>query len=361
MIAPINSTGYGVVSFNLLREFALQGNVSLWPIGPIEQSGEILGLKGLIDDCIRNCTLFDKDAPSLRVWHQFDMAQSVGQGPRLGYTFFEVDRLRPNEVHHLNSLDRLYLPSLFYKGVAEDSGVTVPISLAYPGVDTNIFDKSMKVHREDLAKMNVPITNDDTVFFHSGKMEIRKATNLIPELFKRAFPTETDVKLIAHIYNPCLSPKENDKWFDLYNGDSRIFSPRGRLSSQRDLAKLMAIADCGVFPSRAEGWNLELAEMLVMEKHVIATAYSSHLEFANDKNAMLVEITETEPAYDGKWFMGEAKWAKLGEAQLDAIVQYMRKVYTAKKSGNLPPNKNDVADKFTWKNTANMILERANG
>lgn len=356
-MVPLNSTGYGVASFNLLREFATQGNVSLWPIGPIEQScGEIIGLRSIIEDSIRNTQFFDQFAPSLAIWHQFDMAKSVGFGKRYGYTFFEIDRLKPNEVHHLNTLDRLFLPSLFYKGVAENSGVNVPISIAYPGVDTSIFDKNLKVDRETLPGLNLKST--DTVFFHAGKMEVRKATDLIPKLFKRAFPTEQDVKLIAHIYNPCLSTEENQKWFNLYSGDSRILTFPGRLPSQKDLAVLMAVADCGLFPSRAEGWNLELAEMLAMNKHVICTAYSSHLEFANEQNAMLVEITEIVPAYDGKFFFGDGSWANLGKTQEDDIVEYMRKVYTHKKEQTLAPNINNVSERYTWKNTAKMILEK---
>ena len=64
----------------------------------------------------------------------------------------------------------------------------------------------------------------------------------------------------------------------------------------------MAQTDCGIFPSRAEGWNLELLEMLACIKSVITTHYSAHTEFCDDVNSDLVEIKETELAYDGKWF-----------------------------------------------------------
>ena len=61
----------------------------------------------------------------------------------------------------------------------------------------------------------------------------------------------------------------------------------------------MAGADCGVFLSRAEGWNLGLLEMMAMGKPVITTNYSGHTEFATPANALLVEVPEVEPAKDG--------------------------------------------------------------
>ena len=67
----------------------------------------------------------------------------------------------------------------------------------------------------------------------------------------------------------------------------------------------MSQTDCGVFPARAEGWNLELLEMMSCGKNVIATNYSSHTEFCNSENCMLVETTELEDAHDGKWFRGQ--------------------------------------------------------
>ena len=347
------STGYGVFTFNLLKELANITDVSLWPIGPIEwECEEIKRLTPLIGKCQANSQFFDPASPSLTVYHQFDMGQSVGRGPRWGYTFFEIDRLMPNEVHHLNTLDRLFLPSQFYKDVATSNGVTVPISVVHPGVDTLIFDKTQTVNRGELRAAGLPIADDDYVFFHSGKAEIRKSTYKIPQWFKLAFPTEPNVKLIAHIYNPCLSPEENKQWLRLYEGDPRLITFKGRMGSQRDIARLMAASDCGLFPSRAEGWNLELAEMLAMDKVAIATDYSSHTEFINE-NCLKIPILERESAYDGRWFHGYGQWAKIGEAEESAIVTLMREAYNKRMVGK----PTDFAKQFTWRATAEDIIK----
>ena len=66
----------------------------------------------------------------------------------------------------------------------------------------------------------------------------------------------------------------------------------------------MSKVDVGIFPSRAEGWNLEILELMSCGKHIITTNYSAHTEFCNKENALLVDIDELETAYDGKWFLG---------------------------------------------------------
>ena len=77
---------------------------------------------------------------------------------------------------------------------------------------------------------------------------------------------------------------------------SRISLLTNELPGQRDVAALMASADCGVFPSRAEGWNLEALEMLSMGKPVIATSCTAHNEYLTRDNARLIKIDGFEPA-----------------------------------------------------------------
>ena len=62
--------------------------------------------------------------------------------------------------------------------------------------------------------------------------------------------------------------------------------------------------------------------------------------------------------FDGK----KGMWAELAKDQEDAIIEYMRDIRLLKQSGQLGLNQNgiDTANKFTWKNTSNKILECIN-
>lgn len=122
---------------------------------------------------------------------------------------------------------------------------------------------------------------------------------------------------------------------------------------------IMRQVDCGVFPSRAEGWNLELLEMMAMGKHVIATNYSAHTEFCTPVNSRLINIDNLETAFDGVFFDGQCGlWAELAQEQKDVTIEYMRDVHTLKQDGQLIANQNgiDTGKQFSWKNSAQELI-----
>ena len=48
------------------------------------------------------------------------------------------------------------------------------------------------------------------------------------------------------------------------------------------LAPLYAVADCGIFPSRAEGWGLPIFECLASGVPVIAGSWTGQSEYLKD-------------------------------------------------------------------------------
>ncbi|MFM7980727.1 MAG: glycosyltransferase, partial [Candidatus Fonsibacter sp.] len=106
------------------------------------------------------------------------------------------------------------------------------------------------------------------------------------------------------------------QWKQLYGQDNRIKLIPG-VESHKDIAKVISLSDCGLYISRAEGWNLELLETMAMNRPAIASFYSAHTEFCNKDNAFLVDITNTEKAFDGKAFNGQGNWAQIGQSQVD--------------------------------------------
>jgi glycosyltransferase involved in cell wall biosynthesis len=353
--APINSTSYGLVSLNILRQFAqtLSVDAALFPITKVhaQQSDA-----AMLTEAIERAKTFDIYAPSLRIWHQFSMAESVGKGKRYGYTVFEMDRFTPMEVHQMSSLDRIIVPSQWAKGVVESSipAPAPPCFVAPLGVDTDIF-----------KPMEMRGNKSNTIFLNMGKWEIRKGHDILIEAFNKAFKPSDNVLLYMMNYNQFLTDGEHAAWHDMY-----VNTPMGGhvrvlpwVNTQDDVAEIMNTADCGVFPSRAEGWNLEALEMMACGKHVIITDCSAHTEFCNKENALLIEIDEKEDAYDGKWFLGEGdvnvgQWASIGDDQMDMLVQYMRHIHETKRGGGLDTNRRglETAKQFSWQNCAKSVL-----
>ena len=124
----------------------------------------------------------------------------------------------------------------------------------------------------------------------------------------------------------------------------------------------MSKVDCGVFPSRAEGWNLEALEMMSMGKWVILTNYSAHSEFSREENSFQIAIEDLTPAKDGIWFDGKVgEWADIGHDEiLDFSIAMQRFHYQMDDDARINSAGIETAKHFSWENCANKIMECVN-
>ncbi len=350
MIAPINTLSYGYASLNFLVGLSKTKKVSLFPIGQLEVTSE--DYKETIQDALNNQATYNKDAPSLRIFHAFSLAEHVGRGKRVAMTFFELDKFTDREAHHLKSQDLVIVPSKWAQEVCSQHGIkssVVPL-----GVDPYVFSPA-----------NFPRDEDPTVFLNISKWEIRKCHDILITAFNRAFEKSDNVKLVMVPTNFFIGEKGNKEWSDYYKksklGDKVDILPR--LSTQQEIVNVIRKSDCCVQISRAEGWNLPLLEAMSVGKHVIASNYSGSTEFTNEDNSMLIETPNREPAFDGVFFNGQTgNWAAFDEPEIDQLVEHMRAVHRKVQDGSLGVNTAglETAKQFTWDNAAKKLLEVLN-
>ena len=345
VITPINQLGYGIAGLNIVNGLhRADHRVALSVIGQAEAPPDY---HPLIRECSENIKMPNFDAPCIRIWHQFDMSQFIGKGDRIGFPIFELDKFTEQEAHHLSSLDKIFVCSEWAKNVIKENGIEVQTHVVPLGVDIDIFQRSS-------------FSRKSTIFFNCGKWEKRKGHDILSEIFTRAFSPDDNVELWMMCENPFCSLEENQVWIDTYKrsglGDKIRLIPRQQ--SQKEVYNIMKQTDCGVFPSRAEGWNLELLEMMSCGKHVIATNYSAHTEFCNESNCRLVDVNALEEAHDDKWFFGGGNWASIKEPQIDQIISHMQEVHKLKQEHSLEINHAGIetAEKFSWNNTTKEIL-----
>lgn len=361
LLGPCNQLGYGIATVNILKALRKQGHyVAFFPIyGQVEAAKEDYAA---IKEAVERAEIFSALSPSLKIWHAHDMADGIGNGPRYGMPFFEVDRLSPRERHHLSSLRKALVPSKWAADVLIDNNVP-NVGIVPLGVDTEIF------HPFDFDEGYQRQT--PTMFLSVGKWELRKGHDVIIKAFMKAFPNEQNVNLTMVCYNPFLSKEENEKWASHYEQPGRVWVERTRLKTQHEIAKIMQRSDCGVFPARAEGWNLELLEMMACGKPVIATNVTAHTEFVTPENTMIVDTDGLEPAYDGQFFKNPeaGNWHRLTEKTVTQISEYMRYIHESKQrragvsaTFETPaPLFNHsglaTAKRFSWENTAKTLVK----
>ena len=349
LIAPICSTGYGVAGTNFTKALTKAGHkLTLYPIGQADCLPDDIPI---FQQAVNNAGGYDPEAPCVRIWHQFQLDQFVGRGHHIGFPIFELDKFNEVETHHLKSVDRLFVCSNWAKKVIENNNISVHTDVVPLGVDPTIFYPS-QVERP----ANQPYT-----FMNAGKWEVRKGHDVLVDIFNKAFELEDDVRLWLLPHNPFLNEQETNEWARKYK-ESKLGSKIMIISpckTSYDVASLMRQADCGIFPSRAEGWNLELLELMACGKPCIATNYSAHTEFCTNEDTWFIDIDETEPAEDGKWFFKQGNWAKIGEKQIDQAVRYMRLAYKNRNGAWPEPTERKCykqAIKFTWKKSSEIFI-----
>ena len=363
---PINSLGYGVVGYNVWKQLTQSIDVTLFPIGHQVVPPTDDGSKNIPADVIKainndtkKANNFEGSVPTLKIWHENQLAERVGSGKYYAWPFFEISKFDQRRISHMKSVDQIIVSSEWAKNIVEKNvpDAEEPVVIEC-GVDRSIFHKNVKArdinptfHRQEISKYS------PYVFLNCGKWEVRKGHDVLHKAFKAAFPIDKypDVELWMMASNPFLTDSERVYWESLYKSDRRIKILR-RVDFQTELAAVMAGADCGVFPSRAEGWNLEVLEMMSMGKQVITTDYSAHGQFCNKQNSFLIDIEEEEPIYDGKFFKGDnGVWASLTGNPTDQLISHMRHVYGMGRREN---NEGiETAKNLSWETISKKLVE----
>lgn len=357
LVTPINKLSYGYVGQNILRTLVEKNiRVSLVPIGPIEPEE---ANTSLVKECMENCKGLPKDTPALIIFHQNMLCQyKKFAGKHYGFPIFELNQLTEEDRNHMNSMDGLFVTSKYFKQVCQANDIKPPVGVANLGVKIppSIGD--------------TPYLTGDTCgtvnFVSAGKWELRKGHDILLEVFKRYMATrhagDKPFTLTLICDNPFISKHDNLMWrynFKKILGKKVTFF--SRLRSHELVLKLLAECNLGIFLSRAEGWNMELSEMLAMGKQCIVSNTTAHQEYCDARNCLLVEPDSQAVAADGRFFFGQGEWADFSDKAVDRIVECVRLVLHPKTSCGNPPTfvrktiKESMA-KFTWEHTAESIL-----
>jgi glycosyltransferase involved in cell wall biosynthesis len=378
LMAPINPLSYGLVGWNILRALVDNGvNVSLFPIdipnindkqrtiewhmSHISKDPNYINqlVEQYLVPTIQNKCNYDRRAPTLRIFHQHLLHESVGYGRRVGFPIFELDKFAPHEINSLNGLHQIFVCSRWAADVLNNcKEIDVNNYHIIPlGVDRDIFNENIRPE----PSTNFRDPNVKTVFYLPGKLEIRKSHDIIHEIFADAFNENDSVELWLTPHSFFVTQEEMQEWLSLYKnselGSKIKILPR--FQTQVEIAQVMSQVDCVLSISKAEGWDLPCLEAMAMGKLVIATNYSGHTEFCTEENCYLIDIDEVEPAYDGKFFFNQGNWAHIGPKQKNDIITCMKHIHSdISKSVNQTISQRalETSKRFSWENTADQLI-----
>ncbi len=274
LITSVDRIGYGYVGRFVLKELMRAGvQVALFPLS------YSLSVSDDPQDPIRRGCRQCRDVRPARAerpdragagrWRSTSAAASTSGFPSLS----SID-WTPGEIHHLKQLDAILVCSKWAAGVVASSGVSVPIVVAPLGVDRSVFHETIG---DGPAPRATPRTGPDG-FREQRQMGVAQGPRLSVAGVLQCLHAERQLR--AEVIEPQLPPLgRRPTTRGRMCSSTRVLARKvqlvPRVATQRDVAALLAECDCGVFPSRAEGWNLGLLECMSVGLNVIATNYSA--------------------------------------------------------------------------------------
>jgi hypothetical protein len=345
---PINSLSLGNVSINLLREMYKKDMiVSIFPTGNIDVSAFDLDkepeFKKWVEESVnkrfKRCR---KEDTTLHMWH-LNGGENRISSKQILYTFYELDQPTESERSIAGIQDKMVFSSSHANKCFGDKHHSVPL-----GFDQSFF------------KTEKSYLNEKTHFGLMGKFEKRKHTSKIIKTWAKKYGNNFKYQLSCCISNPFYKKDQMESAIrqtlegKSYGNINFIpFLPKN--SQVNDFLNSIDIDLGGM--SGGEGWNLPSFNATCLGKWSVVLNCSSHKDWANIENCVLVNPSGKEPAYDEIFFKEgmEFNQGNIYTFEEEEFISAMEAAELLCKSVN---KKGELLkDKFSYKNTLEKILE----
>lgn len=295
----------------------------------------------------------------------------------IGYNVYEGDNPPSNWINNMNNphIKEIWVPSKYVKDVYLKKGIIKPIKIVPHGINKYFkpIKKKLKfkiINSKKITYLGIPSNNkcggedifkDKFVFFGMGAIygiteRDRKGIDILLKSFENLFDDSVCLLLKLNIKYAKGYHQERDVKFDLENYLNKFINNKKNIYiiiqdlDEDNLIKLYNSVNCGVFPSRAEGFGMSQMEMIACGKPVITTEQSGTDDFSQEelrikiskyKLAEFDNVDEQRVPYIG------SKWS---EPSISHLKKLMKKVIKNKEEYRKSAEKHGkyIHREFNW-------------
>ena len=350
---PFNSLSLGNVALNFARELKEKDlDLNIFPMGRSDlKAYDKLSqdfFEWIKDKALNNLKKLDRNTPTLKVWHINGSEKKVSDNQFL-YSFYELDSPTEEEINIVKAQNHVFFScseaAEIFKSKGCDNVSYVPLG----------FDKDFHV-------TNKSYLDDDIIHFGIiGKMERRKNTQALMQLWCRKFGNNPRYQLSCLVGNPFLNKEQMDDQIKLSLNNETYSNVNilPRLETNSEVNELINSIDIDLSGlSNGEGWNLPSFNATALGKWSIVSNCTSHKDWANENNAILVDPVGKQPCYDNVFFRegGQFNQGEYYRLNGEDISNAMDQSIQIAKSENIEGLK--LQEEFTYGKTIEKILER---
>lgn len=351
--APINSLSLGNVTLNFLREFESLGvSYNFFPIGNNVDFSAYDNLsektkENIVHSINHRYLNYSSSYPSFKIWHINGSERRVGKDQYL-YTFYECSRPTQEEINIVKAQKHVFFSSTYAADLFKNEGC-FNVSAVPLGFDQDI--ELAPEHKMDVIHYSL-----------IGKFEKRKNTKKIIKCWLDLYGDKPGYQLTLLVGNPFYSDDEcKNLLSDTLGKEWSNVNVLGRLRFNSEVACLQKSTDIDLSGlSGGEGWNLPSFNATCLGKWSVVSNCSSHKDWANNENSILVEPDGLEPCYDDKFFIqghpfNQGEFALLTEDTIKAGIVEATNRFAAGRVKNKEGAK--LKNTFTYRNSAELILK----
>ena len=380
-IGPINPTGYGVASSSYLAGlFSLGENIGFRPIGGVDTN--TLKEANIAKEQLEKAhSSFDPSKPTFVFWHFHDILRQIQPhnltGPKVAFSTFEVDGFKDKEKTDVGHFDIVCTASTWGTDILRNNfpNVAEPIPHAFKRTEDDSFPIFNRTNDEvldswkRLLKFNL---TDPLILSTSGKFESRKGH---PELFSACAELSKDrqVLLTASVHNPFIldglpfdylnangfGPFFMDNDGICYNKNNLYLFFPNRTATRNELHNLLSFSHYFISPSKAEGWNLPLFEMMSRGVPTIASINTAHSDYCSAESTIEVLADSEQPttkALDGRFFDGTFNWNNITHSSiLSSLSRSIEVLEDPDQRKSISSEAFNQTSKFSWQQSAKKI------
>jgi len=342
--APLNSLSFGNVTLNFIKELHKKGHdFGIWPVNnDIDLSAYDItpDLKLRIEEAINERYSFlSSDVPSLKIWH-INGAENRKNEKQYLYTFYECSEPTEEEKVTVEAQTQTIFSSSY--SANQFNKPFVPLG----------FDSDFNVTNKNYL-------NNVTHFGLMGKLEKRKHTVKIINTWAKKYGNNPKYQLSCLINNAFLEKEEMLNTINLALEGERYnninFIPF--LKTNKEVNEFLNAIDIDLTGlSGGEGWNLPAFNSTCLGKWSIVLNSTSHKDWANSQNSILVEPEGRFDCYDNKFFQKGSKFnqGQFFDFNVEEVISAME--LAESKVGNINTEGLKLAEKFTYSKTVDSIL-----
>lgn len=292
-------------------------------------------------------TIFNSFTPDSEI---YGLAALPGR-IKLMYMAWEESVFPASRVIEMNqNLHGVMAASSFTKEILQKNGVKVPVEVVPNALDDSFLEAKLASY---------PLkTSKKVKFLHISSARIRKGVDVLLKAYFNSFTSEDDVVLVIKSF-PGPDNTVNDllgrlrKEYKNAPEVLHIFDPN---LTEQELINLTGTATATVYPTRAEGFGLPIAESMYLQVPTIVTGYSGHMDFCNSENSFLLDYEITD-ATDSEMVNIGAKWAEPSIVDLEKKMRYVYENYESDQLKEIGNQAHESTKHLNWDTSAKTALE----